>query len=186
MKDILIVCVIALVLGSVINNMPPAGNNGQQAQLAKTPASEDEADEAGSQMDLGPSVAPLPLDSANDSNFQNQVINQNVPVLVDFYTQSCPHCRNMEPVLGRLAGEYVSKLKIVKVDVMESPSVALKYDVGAVPAFVLFDQGKPVASLVGEMPRRRLVATIKPFLRRQDSEDSGKMLNPAQTSNQSG
>jgi thioredoxin 1 len=186
MKDILIVFVAALVLGSVINGMPQAGNNGQQAQPTKTVAIEDDSEEAGSQMDLGPSVASLPLDSASDSNFQNQVLNQNIPVLVDFYTQSCPHCRNMEPVLGRLASEYGSKLKIVKVDVMESPSVALKYDVGSVPAFVLFDQGKPVASLVGEMPRRRLVATIKPYLKRQDAEDSEKMLNPAPTNNQSG
>jgi thioredoxin 1 len=186
MKDILIFFVVALVLGSVINGTPPAGNNGQQAQLSKAAPAEDDAEDAGSQMDLGPAVASIPLDSASESNFQNQVLNQNVPVLVDFYTQSCPHCRNMEPVLGRLAGEYSSKLKIVKVDVMESPSVALKYDVSAVPAFVLFDQGKPVASLVGEIPRRRLVATIKPYLSRADSENSGKLLIPAPTINQSG
>lgn len=184
MKDILIVFIVALVLGSVINGMQPPPSNVQQAQLMQSQATD--ADDSGTPMDSGSLTAAIPLDSANDASFQNLVINQNLPVLVDFYTQTCPHCKNMEPVLGRLAGEYARQLKIVKVDVMESPSVALKYDVGSVPAFVLFNQGKPVTTFVGEMPKHRLVSMIKPYLNRQDRENDGKIQVPAPNFNQSG
>jgi thioredoxin 1 len=181
MKDILIVFIVALVLGSVVNGMPPPANNSQPAPLQTN-----NAEPSQGQTDFGSSAAPIPLDSANDSNFQNQVINQSLPVLVDFYTQTCPHCKNMEPILGRLAGEYPTRLKIIKVDVMESPSVALKYDVASVPAFVLFDQGKAVASLVGEIPRRQLLAAIEPYLHRQDAPESSKIQTPPAASNQAG
>ena len=188
MKEFLIMFVAALVLGSVVNGMQSPTTGSQQAQLMQSQAQD--ADDSAEPMGAGSlNTAPVvvaPLESANDSSFQSQVLSQNVPVLVDFYTQTCPHCKNMEPVLGRLASDYSSKLKIVKVDVMESPSVALKYDVGSVPAFVLFDQGKPVTTFVGEMPKRSIVALIKPYLNHPDAEDAGKIQIPPASTNQSG
>jgi thioredoxin 1 len=175
MKDVLIVFLIALVLGSVINGMQPEGNRAQQAQVAQAQTNEDEAEALGGRSDNDASVTAAPLESASDASFSNLVLNQRMPVLVDFYTQSCPHCKNMEPVLARLAGEYPSQLKIVKVDAMSSPSLALKYDVGSVPAFILFDQGKPVTSLVGEMSKPRLLAAIRPYLSHQNT---GNIENP--------
>jgi thioredoxin 1 len=188
MKDILIVFIVALVLGSVVNGMPPATNNSQPAQLAPVQAnSAQDIEDSGGQTDASLSLAPIPLESANDSSFQNLVLNQNLPVLVDFYKQEdCPICKRMEALLGSLANEYSSQLKIVKVDVFGSPELSLKYGVASVPAFVLFDQGKPVVSLVGEMPKRRLMATIKPYLTHQESENSGKMPTPTQSANPAG
>lgn len=148
MKDLLICFVIALVLGSIWSGMQQ-GSDSQGAGGESNQSSE------------GP-VAPLA--STNDSNFQSEVLDQSQPVLVDFYTQSCPHCKRMAPVLGQVAQQYSRTLKIVKMDIMDNPATSHKYDIGGVPAFLLFDKGKVVASFVGEMPKGKLLSLIKPYL----------------------
>jgi len=148
MKDILIGFIIALVLGSIWNSM-------QQSP------------ESGSQSKDGSAVNDLSVQaivSVNQSNFQNEVLNQTQPVLVDFYTQSCPHCKKMAPMLGQIAQEYTGSLKVVKMDIMENQEIAHQYNIGGVPAFILFENGKPVESFVGEMSRPRLLSILKPHL----------------------
>jgi thioredoxin 1 len=149
MKDVLLGFIVALVLGSIWNGY----------QSENQPQNGDSA--SGSEASQG---AAVPLSSVNESNFKSEVLDQEQPVLVDFYTQSCPHCRNMAPILGQVAQQYSGALKVVKVDVMENPLIAHKYEVNGVPAFVLFDKGLPVESFVGEMSKTRLLSRIKPHL----------------------
>jgi thioredoxin 1 len=143
MKDAFICFVIALVVGSMLNGMQSPNSGGEPN---------------GSQS-MG---APLP--AVTDASFQSEVLDQTQPVLVDFYTQSCPHCKTMAPILGQIAQEYSSSLKVVKVDVMDNPVLAHRYNINGVPAFMLFDKGKTVASVVGSIPKDQLVAIIKSHL----------------------
>jgi thioredoxin 1 len=158
MKDALLIFVIALVLGSIWNGY----QSENQAQGADAGGAGDASQ--------GPGI---PLSSVNDTNFKSEVLDQEQPVLVDFYTQSCPHCRNMAPILGQLAQQYSRTLKVVKVDVMENPLVAHKYEVNGVPAFILFDKGAPVESFVGEMSKGRLLSRIKPHLNSSERSSDG-------------
>jgi thioredoxin 1 len=148
MKDALIVFIVALVLGSLWNGF----------QAENQTASGDSA--------TGDAVqgTGIPLQSVSDSNFQTEVLDQEQPVLVDFYTQSCSHCKNMAPVLGQVAQQYSGTLKVVKMDVMDNPLIAHKYDISGVPAFILFDRGSAVESFVGEMSKNRLLSRIRPHL----------------------
>ena len=149
MKDWLLAFVVALVLGSIVNGYL----TDKQAQGGDSPAGSDASQGAG-----------VPLSSVNESNFQAEVLDEQQPVLVDFYTQSCPHCKNMAPVLGQVAQQYSGTLKVVKLDVSENPVIAQKYEVRGVPAFILFDKGTPVESFMGEMSKSGLLSRIKPHL----------------------
>lgn len=148
MKDALVGFIIALVLGSIWN-----GYQSENQSTSESPAASDAAQGTG-----------VPLASVNDSNFKSEVLDQQQPVLVDFYTQSCPHCRNMAPVLGQVAQQYSGTLKVVKMDVMDNPLIAHKYEINGVPAYVLFNNGAPVESFMGEMSKSKLLSKIKPHL----------------------
>ncbi len=78
----------------------------------------------------------------------------------------------MAPVLEQLAQQYSQSLKVVKMDIMDNPSIAHKYDIGGVPAFMLFDKGRAVTSFVGEMPKAKVLSQIKPYL--PMSQESGE------------
>lgn len=149
MKDALLGFIVALILGSMWNGF----QQDSQASGGDAGAGGDAFQGAG-----------IPLSSVNDSSFQAEVLDQAQPVLVDFYTQNCPHCRNMAPVLGQLAQQYSGTLKVVKVDIMDNPVLANKYDIKGVPAFLLFDKGKPVETVVGETSKAKLLSKIKPYL----------------------
>ena len=71
-----------------------------------------------------------------------EIINQEVPVLVDFYADWCAPCKNMDPVLKQLKGELKDKISIIKINVDTNQSLAAKYEVRGVPTYVVFKQGK--------------------------------------------
>ncbi len=93
--------------------------------------------------------------------FQGEVLDSSIPVLVEFYTQSCVHCQNMKPELAKLSQESQGYLRMYKVDSETNRSLAEKYDVSGVPAFVLFKQGKVVNSTAGEMTKDELAKWVK-------------------------
>jgi thioredoxin 1 len=151
MKDAVICFVLALVLGSIWNGMQSGSPGGEGSDSQNMGA---------------------PLNPVTDANFQNEVLDQTQPVLVDFYTQSCPHCKTMAPILVQIAQEYSSNLKVVKVDIMDNPQIAHKYEINGVPAFMLFENGKAVESFVGAMPKARFLSIIKPHLHAGTSDSA--------------
>jgi thioredoxin 2 len=92
-------------------------------------------------------VAPV-----NDTTFQKDVIDSALPVLVDFSATWCGPCRNLAPVVDKLAGEKAAKVKTVLVDLDESPQTAEKYGINAVPTLVLLKGGNEVTRLEGPPP----------------------------------
>ena len=96
------------------------------------------------------------IDHATDSNFKDVVVDSDVPVLVDFWAPWCGPCRAVGPILEELAGEYVDRAKVVKINVDEETRVASSLGVRAIPTIMLFHKGEQKASMVGARPKGEL------------------------------
>lgn len=84
-------------------------------------------------------------------NFEEEVLKSELPVLVDFYADYCAPCRMMAPVVAALAEEFEGKCKVGKCDVQQNMLIAQKYHITNIPAFMMFKNGQPVASFIGQM-----------------------------------
>ena len=99
--------------------------------------------------------------SINEENFEAEVINHIGTVLVDFYSETCPPCQMMSPVIDQLAIELSDTLKIIKVDATENQLLVEKYQVNSVPTFLLIEDGITKKTKTGVMPPAQLKSWIK-------------------------
>ena len=81
--------------------------------------------------------------------FEAEVLDQDMPVIVDFYADWCGPCKMMSPVLEEISEDYWGRLKVCKINVDDNMNIARKYQVMSIPKFVFFDGGKPLRGLVG-------------------------------------
>jgi thioredoxin 1 len=91
-----------------------------------------------------------------DSNFNQEVLESDVPVLVDFWASWCPPCKQSEPLVDKLAEEYNGIVKIGKLNVDQNPNTAAKYGIKGVPTFITFKSGKIVDRKVAAQPESQL------------------------------
>lgn len=84
-----------------------------------------------------------------DSNFESEVINSDIPVLVDFWAEWCQPCRMLAPTIDELAEEYAGKVKVGKVDTDSNREVSVKYGISAIPTVMLFKNGELEKKFVG-------------------------------------
>jgi thioredoxin 1 len=88
-----------------------------------------------------------------DQTFQDEVLNSDKPVLVDFWAQWCGPCHAVAPVLDKIAEERADELKLVKVNIDENPQLAQAYGVMSIPTMILFKNGEPAAATMGARPK---------------------------------
>ena len=100
----------------------------------------------------------------SDTNFDTDVLQSGVPVLVDFWATWCAPCKAIAPVVDAIAEEYEGKVKVGKVNVDENPATPAKYGVRGIPTVILFKEGKVVDQVVGAVPKAQLEALIKKAL----------------------
>ena len=96
----------------------------------------------------------------NDDNFEAEVLQSDLPVLVDFSAEWCGPCKMLSPIIEELAGDYGDKVKVGKVDVDSSQAIAMKYGVMGVPTVMLFQGGEEKERSVGAVPRAKLEEMI--------------------------
>lgn len=100
----------------------------------------------------------------SDASFEQDVLNCEVPVLVDFWAEWCGPCKMIAPVLDELAGEFAGKLKICKVDVDANPEVPGKFGIRGIPTLILFKDGNAEATKVGALSKTQLTEFINESL----------------------
>lgn len=100
----------------------------------------------------------------NEKNWESEVANSKVPVLVDFWAEWCGPCRMLAPVLSELAGEFPNKIKIGKVNVDESQTLAEKFHIHSIPTLLVLKNGVVQEQIVGAMRKDDLKAKLNPYL----------------------
>ena len=99
-----------------------------------------------------------------DTNFQAEVIESDVPVLVDFWAPWCGPCRMVAPVVEEIAQEKGEALKVVKLNIDENQDTAMQFNVLSIPTLMLFRDGQVAKTVVGAYPKRKLEAELEPAL----------------------
>ncbi|MFG3257878.1 thioredoxin [Streptomyces sp. NPDC048172] len=104
------------------------------------------------------------LTEVTDETFAEEVLNSDVPVLVDFTADWCPPCKMVAPVLADIAAEREGALKVVSLDVDSNPRAQAAYGVMSMPTLMVFRDGEPVRSVVGARPKARLLKDFEDVL----------------------
>lgn len=100
----------------------------------------------------------------NESNWESEVTNSKIPVLVDFWAEWCGPCRMLAPVLSELAGELAEKIKIGKVNVDENQALAEKFHIRSIPTILIIKNGVVQEQMMGAMRKNDLKAKLNPYL----------------------
>jgi len=104
-----------------------------------------------------------PIDITDD-NFNDVVVNSDTPVLVDFWAEWCGPCKMIAPIVEELAEEFGDKIKFTKLDVDSNPQSAMNFGIRGIPTLLIFDDGKPVETVVGAVPKSVLKKKLEAAL----------------------
>lgn len=105
------------------------------------------------------SAAPV-----TDASFKEEVLDSNIPVLVDFWAPWCGPCRMVAPVVDEIAQQYEGQVKVVKLNTDENPNVASQYGIRSIPTLMIFKGGQRVDMVVGAVPKTTLATTLEKHL----------------------
>ncbi|MGC8957435.1 MAG: thioredoxin [Candidatus Kapaibacteriota bacterium] len=99
-----------------------------------------------------------------DQNFQDEVLNSNLPVMVDFWAAWCAPCRMIAPIVEGIAREYDGKIKVCKLDVDNNPNVAITYGIRSIPTLLFFKNGKVMNATIGAVSKSKIVEQVENLL----------------------
>ena len=97
----------------------------------------------------------------SDDNFESEIVNSEIPSMVDFWAEWCGPCRVLGPVIESLSQEYDGQVKVAKVDVDSNQQVAMQYGIRSIPTVMLFDKGQIVDTIVGVRPKSDYETSLK-------------------------
>lgn len=104
------------------------------------------------------------VNPVSETNFKQEVLDSDLPVLVDFWAPWCGPCRMVAPVVDEIATQYEDRVKVVKLNVDEDPQIATRYGIRSIPTLMLFKNGREVDTVVGAVPKTTLAQTIAKHL----------------------
>ncbi|MDJ0689114.1 MAG: thioredoxin [Xenococcaceae cyanobacterium MO_188.B32] len=102
--------------------------------------------------------------TVTDTSFKEEVLDSDVPVLVDFWAPWCGPCRMVAPVVEEIAEQYDGQIKVVKLNTDENPQVASQYGIRSIPTLMIFKGGQRVDMVVGAVPKTTLANTLEKYL----------------------
>ena len=100
----------------------------------------------------------------SDAEFESSIIQSDKPALVDFWAEWCQPCKMLAPTVEEIAGEYVDKVRVAKVNVDDNPATATKFGIRGIPTLLLFKEGKVVQQMVGVKPKADITKAIDEIL----------------------
>lgn len=100
----------------------------------------------------------------NDANFKEEVLDSDLPVLVDFWAEWCAPCLMVAPAVEKIARDYAGKLKVCRLNVDEAPQTASRYRIMSIPTLAIFKNGELVDGIIGAVPESRIVSKISPYI----------------------
>jgi len=102
--------------------------------------------------------------NANEESFQKEVLEADLPVLVDFSAEWCGPCKMVDPIVHQLSEEWEGKVKVVKIDADESPNILVQYGILGIPTLIFFVNGEVRERVTGYQPKKRLVKKFSPYI----------------------
>ena len=102
--------------------------------------------------------------AVTEATFEQEVLNNEKAVLVDFWAEWCGPCRAVSPILDQIATEHADKLDIVKLNVDDNPQMAMKYQITSIPAMKVFRGGEVVKTVIGAKPKPALEADLAAYI----------------------
>ena len=97
----------------------------------------------------------------NDSNFDEEIQNSKLPILVDFWAEWCGPCKNLAPILEEISDELKGKVKIGKINIDDNQELAAQFSIRSIPTIILFKEGNSIDTKVGLPPKKDLLDWIK-------------------------
>ncbi len=91
-----------------------------------------------------------------DKTFEQDVLKSNKPVLVDFWAEWCGPCRQLAPIIDELSKDRAEKMEVYKINIDKNPEIPTKFGIRGIPTMIIFENGKPVATKVGALPKNSL------------------------------
>jgi len=99
-----------------------------------------------------------------ESNFDQEVIASEIPVVVDFWAEWCAPCKLLAPIIDELAEEYKGKIKFCKLDVDKNQQISMKYGIRSIPTLIVFKGGEAADQMIGFLPKDSIIEKLKTVL----------------------
>lgn len=164
MKEVLISFIVALFIGAALNGLPketPRSTSTEPATSSTPNGTTTIAADDGSEPEVSdPQQSESAIAETSQEKFATDVLDSKEPVLVDFYADWCGPCKQMAPVMAKIASQYEGRAKVMKVNIDRNPDLVSKYSIQSIPTFIIFKRGTAAETFAGSMPRADLSAAL--------------------------